>query len=164
MTDRNATRPTRDEVYDLLMNARQADWVELSLEDGRSLSGAIIFNEFKGTGRLINVDEEFSFDFNVDQVVDVKRGSRSRQSRGTRCAGPTSLPRCRLVAFSGPSRRRAGARRRATREEIGAPGDRRHGRTAPWENGADRKAPPALAEPAAQKLQSLSGFAARGAA
>ena len=72
MTNRNITRPTRDEVYDLLMNARQADWVELSLEDGRSLAGAIIFNEFKGTGRLINVDEEFSFDFNVDQVVDVK--------------------------------------------------------------------------------------------
>lgn len=72
MTDRNTTRPTRDEVYDLLMNARQADWVELFLEDGRALSGAIIFNEFKGTGRLINVDQEFSFDFNVDQVLDVK--------------------------------------------------------------------------------------------
>lgn len=72
MTNRNATRPTRDDVYDLLMNARQADWVELSLEDGRSLAGAIIFNEFKGTGRIINVDEEFSFDFHVDMVVDVK--------------------------------------------------------------------------------------------
>ncbi len=72
MSDRNTTRLTRDEVYDLLMNARQAEWVELSLDDGRSLSGAIIFNEFKGTGRLINVDEEFSFDFNVDQVLDVK--------------------------------------------------------------------------------------------
>jgi hypothetical protein len=72
MTQRNLTRPTRDEVYDLLMNARQADWVELSLDDGRSLAGAIIFNEFKGTGRLINVDEEFSYDFHVDQVVDVK--------------------------------------------------------------------------------------------
>jgi hypothetical protein len=72
MSDRNTSRLTRDEVYDLLMNARQAEWVQLSLEDGRSLSGAIIFNEFKGTGRLINVDEEFSYDFNVDQVTDVK--------------------------------------------------------------------------------------------
>jgi len=72
MSDRNSTRLTRDEVYDLLMNARQADWVELQLEDGRALSGAIIFNEFKGTGRLINVDQEFSIDFNVDQVLDVK--------------------------------------------------------------------------------------------
>jgi hypothetical protein len=72
MSERHTIRPTRDEVYDLLMNARQADWVELCLEDGRSLSGAIIFNEFKGTGRLINVDDEFSLDFNVDQIVDVK--------------------------------------------------------------------------------------------
>jgi hypothetical protein len=72
MSDRNSTRLTRDEVYDLLMNARQADWVELQLEDGRALSGAIIFNEFKGTGRLINVDQEFSIDFHVDQVLDVK--------------------------------------------------------------------------------------------
>ena len=72
MADRNATRPTREEIYDLLMNARQADWVKLCLEDGRAMSGAIIFNEFKGTGRLINVDQEFSFDFHVDQVMDVK--------------------------------------------------------------------------------------------
>ena len=72
MSDRNTSRLTRDEVYDLLMYARQAEWVQLSLEDGRSLSGAIIFNEFKGTGRLINVDEEFSYDFNVDQVLNVR--------------------------------------------------------------------------------------------
>ena len=65
-------KPSREQVYDLLMNARQAAWVELRLEDGRCVSGAIIFNEFKGTGRLINVEQEISFDFNVDQVVNVK--------------------------------------------------------------------------------------------
>jgi hypothetical protein len=54
------------------MNARQASWVELRLNDGRQVHGAIIFNEFKGTGRLINVEDEISFDFNVDQVIDVK--------------------------------------------------------------------------------------------
>ena len=72
MSERHTTRPTRDEVYDLLMNARQAEWVELFLEDGRALSGAIIFNEFKGTGRLINVDEEISIDFRVDELRDLK--------------------------------------------------------------------------------------------
>jgi hypothetical protein len=72
MAERRTRKPTREKVFDLLMNARQADWVELNLEDGRSLQGAIIFNEFKGTGRLINVEKEISFDFNVDQVVDVK--------------------------------------------------------------------------------------------
>ena len=72
ITDRKTKKPAREQVYDLLMNARQADWVELFLDDGRSVSGAIIFNEFKGTGRLINVEKEISFDFKVDQVVDVK--------------------------------------------------------------------------------------------
>lgn len=72
MAERTVRKPTRDQVYDMLMNARQADWVELNLDDGRSMAGAIIFNEFKGTGRIINVEEEFSFDFTVDQVVDVK--------------------------------------------------------------------------------------------
>lgn len=78
MAERNTTlaerttAPTREAIYDLLMNARQASWVELVLLDGRRVHGAIIFNEFKGTGRLINVDDEISFDFNVDQVLDVK--------------------------------------------------------------------------------------------
>jgi len=72
MAERLVEKPTRERVYDLLMNARQADWVELSLEDGRCVAGAIIFNEFKGTGRLINVEKEISFDFNVDQVMDVR--------------------------------------------------------------------------------------------
>jgi hypothetical protein len=78
MPERNSTVaertqvPSREEVYDLLMNARQASWVEICLSDGRAVKGAIIFNEFKGTGRLINVEEEISFDFNVDQVVNVK--------------------------------------------------------------------------------------------
>lgn len=72
MAERNTLNPSRDRIYDLLMNARQAEWVTLDLEDGNSLSGAIIFNEFKGTGRLINVEEEISYDFNVDQVVDVR--------------------------------------------------------------------------------------------
>lgn len=71
VVDRNHAR-SREEVYDLLMNARQAAWVELHLTDDRSFEGAIIFNEFKGTGRLINVDDEFSYDFNVDQIVNVK--------------------------------------------------------------------------------------------
>lgn len=72
VVEQQVAKPSRERIYDLLMNARQADWVELALDDGRSVSGAIIFNEFKGTGRLINVDDEISMDFNVDQVIDVK--------------------------------------------------------------------------------------------
>ncbi|MDP6424623.1 MAG: hypothetical protein QGG14_07760 [Planctomycetota bacterium] len=61
-----------EEVFDLLMNARKSDWVQLALADGQKLEGAIIFNEFKGTGRLINIDKEISVDFRADQVQDVK--------------------------------------------------------------------------------------------
>ncbi|HHI81195.1 MAG TPA: hypothetical protein ENK02_14615 [Planctomycetes bacterium] len=62
----------REEIFDLLMNARQADWVELEMVNGQKLSGAIIFNEFKGTGRLINIDDEISVDFRVDDISSVK--------------------------------------------------------------------------------------------
>ena len=62
----------KDEVFDLLMNARQADWVHLEFSDGRGLAGAIIFNEFKGTGRLINIDDEISVDFRASEVRSVK--------------------------------------------------------------------------------------------
>ena len=62
----------REEIFDLLMNARQSDWVELELRDGRTLGGAIIFNEFKGTGRLINIDDEISVDFRADDILTVK--------------------------------------------------------------------------------------------
>ncbi|MCB9892750.1 MAG: hypothetical protein H6832_13360 [Planctomycetes bacterium] len=71
-SDNNVQAMDRDEIFDLLMNARQADWVDLELKDGRSLSGAIIFNEFKGTGRLINIDDEISVDFRAGDVRSVK--------------------------------------------------------------------------------------------
>ena len=45
---------------------------EFPIKTSRVLRGALVFNEFKGTGRLINVEEEISFDFNVDQVLDVR--------------------------------------------------------------------------------------------
>ncbi|MEZ5987595.1 MAG: hypothetical protein R3F30_00415 [Planctomycetota bacterium] len=59
-------------MYDLLMNARQASWVELEWVDGKKLEGAIIFNEFKGTGRLINIDDEISVDFRAEDISSVK--------------------------------------------------------------------------------------------
>jgi hypothetical protein len=63
---------SREEIFDLLLNARQADRVELELRDGRKLCGAIIFNDFKGTGRLINIDDEVSVDFRADEVLTLK--------------------------------------------------------------------------------------------
>jgi hypothetical protein len=59
-------------IYDLLLGARTADKVTLYFKDGRVLHGALIFNQFKGTGRLINIDQEVSVDFSVDELRDLK--------------------------------------------------------------------------------------------
>ena len=61
-----------EKIYNLLMKARTAPEVSLYFADQRSVKGAVIFNEYKGTGRIINVDEEISIDFTVDQLRDVK--------------------------------------------------------------------------------------------
>ena len=59
-------------IYDLLLGSRTADKVTLYFKDGRVLNGALIFNQFKGTGRLINIDQELSVDFCVDDLRDIK--------------------------------------------------------------------------------------------
>jgi hypothetical protein len=67
------TRTTDSQrLYDLLLGARTADKVTLYFRDGRILHGALIFNQFKGTGRLINIDQEVSVDFGVDDLRDLK--------------------------------------------------------------------------------------------
>ena len=63
---------TPEKIFDLLVSARSADRVSLYFRDGRIVSGAVIFNEFKGTGRIINVEEEVSVDFRVDDLRDVR--------------------------------------------------------------------------------------------
>ncbi|MEW6072537.1 MAG: hypothetical protein AB1726_08090 [Planctomycetota bacterium] len=61
-----------ERIYDLLLGARTADVCTLHFKDGRVLRGALVFNQFKGTGRLINVDEETSTDFSVDELRDLR--------------------------------------------------------------------------------------------
>ena len=61
-----------ERIYDLLLGARTADECTLHFKDGRIMRGALVFNQFKGTGRLINVDDEISQDFAVDDIKDLK--------------------------------------------------------------------------------------------
>jgi hypothetical protein len=61
-----------EKIYDLLLGARTADLVTMHFKDGRVMQGALVFNQFKGTGRLINVDDEVSVDFAVDDIRDLK--------------------------------------------------------------------------------------------
>jgi hypothetical protein len=72
----NPTKKSREmvpeRIYDLLLNARTADKVTMRFKDGRIVQGALIFNPFKGTGRLINIERETSVDFSVDDVRELK--------------------------------------------------------------------------------------------
>lgn len=61
-----------ERIYDLLLGARTADKGTLYFKDGRVLQGALIFNQFKGTGRVINIDQELSVDFAIDELRDLK--------------------------------------------------------------------------------------------
>jgi hypothetical protein len=61
-----------DKIYDLLLGARTADLVTVHFKDGRMIRGALIFNQYKGTGRLINIDKEVSVDFDIGELRDLK--------------------------------------------------------------------------------------------
>ena len=54
-----------------LKEARTQPNVKLAFKDGRVVDGAITFVERLGTGRLINVDREFSLDFSIYDLREV---------------------------------------------------------------------------------------------
>lgn len=62
----------QERIYDVLMTTRTADEITVSFKDGRVISGALVFNHLKGTGRLINVDQELSLDFSIDEIRDIR--------------------------------------------------------------------------------------------
>lgn len=61
-----------ERIYDMLLGARTAEECTLQFKDGRVMRGALVFNQFKGTGRIIDVDAELSVDFAVDEIRDLK--------------------------------------------------------------------------------------------
>ncbi len=61
-----------ERIYDMLLSSHTADKVTLHFKDGRIVHGALIFNPFKGTGRVINIDQEVSVDFAIDDIRDLK--------------------------------------------------------------------------------------------
>ena len=69
---RKARQMTQEKIYDALQGARTADKVTVYFKNGRAATGALIFNPFKGTGRIINVDQEVSIDFAIDDIRDMK--------------------------------------------------------------------------------------------
>ena len=73
-TSKKPRQMVPEKIYDLLLGARTADKVTMHFKDGRAVHGALIFNPFKGTGRIINIDQELSVDFAVDDIRDLKLG------------------------------------------------------------------------------------------
>ena len=55
-----------------LKKATRVEKACVEFVDGRSIEGAVLFNEVKGCGKVINVQEEYSVNFKVEQIVDVK--------------------------------------------------------------------------------------------
>lgn len=61
-----------ERIYDLLLGARTADMCTIYFKDGRTVHGSLIFNQSKGTGRVINIDQELSIDFSIEDLRDLK--------------------------------------------------------------------------------------------
>ncbi len=66
---------TEVDLQEMILRLRQARTepnVRLVFKDGRRLDGAITFVERLGTGRLINVENEFAADFNIYELKQVE--------------------------------------------------------------------------------------------
>ena len=62
----------RDLLLQNLKKAARADKVSLFFKDGTMIEGAILFNEIKKCGKIINVEDEISLDFEIADITRVK--------------------------------------------------------------------------------------------
>ena len=63
---------TRQAIIVALRKALREEKVNVEFRDGKVVEGAILFNESKGCGKVINVDKEISVDFRLDQIVAIR--------------------------------------------------------------------------------------------
>ncbi len=61
-----------EKIYDALLAAQTADTATITFKDGRMVTGALIFNPFKGTGRVIDPVREQSINFDVKNIRGLK--------------------------------------------------------------------------------------------
>ena len=82
--------PPRDlaseRIYDILLNTRTGDRATIRFMDGRIVQGALTFNPFKGTGRIINPRREISIDYAISDIASIKLKSplQKKKSLGSR--------------------------------------------------------------------------------
>lgn len=62
----------RDTLLQNLKKAARSDKVSLFFKNGKMVEGAILFNEIKKSGKIINIVEEISLDFEMSDVLKVK--------------------------------------------------------------------------------------------
>lgn len=55
-----------------LKKAARSDIVSLTFKDGKTIEGAVLFNEVKKSGKIINIVEEISVDFELEDVSRVR--------------------------------------------------------------------------------------------
>ncbi len=62
----------RDTLIQSLKKAARSDRVSLVFKNGTMVEGAILFNEIKKCGKIINIEDEISLDFEMNDVSKVK--------------------------------------------------------------------------------------------
>jgi len=55
-----------------LKKAARSDIVSLDFKNGKTIEGAVLFNEIKKSGKIINIVEEISVDFEIDDISRVR--------------------------------------------------------------------------------------------
>ncbi len=77
-------------VLEQLVAGCEAERVSVHFLDGRVREGALLFNAIKQSGKLINVEDEFSLDFDTTQVKTIKilkpRAARTSGAQKSRAA------------------------------------------------------------------------------
>jgi len=69
---KEAKQMAPEKIYDALLAAATAEMVTITFKDGRVVTGALIFNPFKGTGRVIDPVREASINFDVQDIRDLR--------------------------------------------------------------------------------------------
>ena len=70
--NRSSRRKRAPSVLEQLITGCEAERVAVHFVDGRLLEGALLFNPIKRSGKLINVELEFSVDFEPLEVKEIR--------------------------------------------------------------------------------------------
>lgn len=68
------------EIYQTLLNGEEGDSYDISLRDGRRVSGVPIFNQSKGNFKILDMCSEISVELSVDEIRDVRLNTNVSQN------------------------------------------------------------------------------------